>query len=162
MKRKKENLPEVKDAESQIENNLITTLSPTQQRFIHLYLTGIYTLPKLAELLDVHYNTVRNWLRQPIIRQIISEYQQDEHQIVEQGLKALRMKALIRANELMDSPIDGVAVQVVKDILDRTGHKPKQEIKKDITVKTFEQHILDLANETIVDADFRELEDDEE
>jgi hypothetical protein len=72
------------------------------------------------------------------------------------------MKALIRANELMDSPIDGVAVQVVKDILDRTGHKPKQEIKKDITVKTFEQHILDLANETIVDADFRELEGDEE
>ena len=53
----------------------------------------------------------------------------------------------------MDSPIDGIAFQACKDILDRTGHKAKNEIKVDKTVKTIEMQLNDLANE-IIDVDF--------
>lgn len=71
----------------------------------------------------------------------------------------MRMKAMARMGDLMDSPIDGVALQACKDVLDRTGHKAKQEIKMEKTVKTFEMQINDLASKFLDDVEFEVLED---
>lgn len=160
-KSKEYEMPIVKEPESIVQDDIITALSPKQQRFVHLYLTGQYQLPKLAQLLDVHYNTVRGWLRRDDIKKVILLYQQDEHQIIEQGLKAMRFKAIEKLSNLIDSPIDGVALQAVNTVLDRTGHKPKQEIKKEVTVKSFESQIMELANATVRDEEIIDVDFDD-
>ena len=76
-----------------------------------------------------------------------------EHEMIDVQIKAMRMKAIQKMNDLMDSPIDGIAFQACKDILDRTGHKAKNEIKVDKTVKTIEMQLRDLADD-IIDVDF--------
>lgn len=136
----------------------ITSLTQVQQRFIHLYLTGQYKNNQLAQLLDIHENTVYSWLKRDDIRSIIEEFQKAEHEQVENNLKSMRMKAMARMNDLMDSPIDGVALQACKDVLDRTGHKAKQEVKVEKTVKTFEMQINDLADKFLTDVDYEVID----
>lgn len=144
-------------------SNPLGNLEPKQQRFIHLYLTGQYSINKLAQLLEVHPNTLHNWLRKEEVRNAIDEMQDVTHQIVSQEMKSMTMKAITRMRELMDSPIDGVALQAVKDILDRTGHKPKQKTEKTINVHTFEEKLSDIIEATINDeleeADWEEIDE---
>lgn len=139
--------------EPEEESLAITVLPPKMQRFVQLYMTGQYTLNKLAQLLEVHPNTLGHWLKRKDVREIITDMQQTTHDVVGIQLKALTMKAVNKLGALTDSPIDGVALQAVKDILDRSGHKAKQEIKIDKTVTTFEQRLNNLVEETIIDVE---------
>lgn len=135
--------------------NELTPLEPKLQRFVHLYLTGQYNQAQLAQLLDVHANTVNGWLRREDVNMYIKEYQSQEHEMFDVQIKAMRMKAIEKMNDLMDSPIDGIAFQACKDILDRTGHKAKNEIKIDKTVKTIEMQLSELA-ENIIEVEYNE------
>ena len=138
-------------------SNEVQLLEPKLQRFVHLYLTGQYNQTQLAQLLEVHKNTINSWLKREDVNIAIKEYQAMEHEMIDVQIKAMRMKAIEKMNDLMDSPIDGIAFQACKDILDRTGHKAKNEIKIDKTVKTIEMQLNDLANEIITDVDFSEV-----
>ena len=135
----------------------ILDLPAKQQRFIHMYLTGRYKNAELAQLLGVHVNTINNWLRKPEVKQIITDFQKDEHEVVEANLKALRGRAIETMAELMDSPIDGIRYQASKDILDRTGHKSvqKMEVKKEIY--TYETQMRELIDASIPDDELIEL-----
>ncbi len=135
----------------------IIDLPAKQQRFIHLYLTGRYKNAELAQLLGVHVNTIHNWLRKPEVKKIITDFQKDEHEVVESNLKALRGKAIETMAELMESPIDGIRYQASKDILDRTGHKSvqKMEVKKEVF--TYEAQMRELIDASIPDDDLIEL-----
>lgn len=127
-----------------LEEKDITTLSAKQQRFIHLYITGQYKLPQLAELLGVHYNTIQGWLRRDDVRQFITSYQEEEHDLIELAIKQQRLRAIQKVTELIDSPIDGVALSACKDILDRSGHKSIQKVEKKVEITTFEQKMKEL------------------
>ena len=135
-------------------SNEVQLLEPKLQRFVHLYLTGQYNQTQLAQLLEVHKNTINSWLKREDVNIAIKEYQAMEHEMIDVQIKPMRMKAIEKMNELMDSPIDGIAFQACKDILDRTGHKAKNEIKVDKTVKTIEMQLNDLAENLITDVDF--------
>lgn len=154
------NVNEVQTADKGVEgadNEIsISIFSPKMQRFIHLYMTGQYTLSKLAQLLDVHPNTLGKWLRRKDVREILTDMQEETHEVVAMQLKNLTLKAANKLDALISSPIDGVALQAVKDVLDRGGHKPKQEIKVDKTVTTFEQKLNNIIAETI---DMGDIED---
>ena len=128
---------------------LMVQLNPKIQRFVHLYLTGHYTISKLAQLLEVHPNTIHGWMRKPEVKEVIYEMQTLTHEMVHTQLKALTHQAIGKLAQLMNSPIDGVALQAVKDVLDRAGHKQKQEIKIDKTVTTVEQRLQQLIDESI-------------
>lgn len=143
----------VETPEAHDDEHAILSLTPKMQRFIHLYSTGQYTLGKLAQLLDLHPNTLGNWLKRGDIKAIIADMQESTHEVVTNQLKVLTAKAANKLSELMDSPIDGVALQAVKDVLDRAGHKAKQEIKIDKTVTTIEEKLSNLINATIIDVD---------
>lgn len=131
----------------------VQLLEPKLQRFVHLYLTGQYTNRQLAQLIEVHENTISGWLKRDDVNIAIREYQAMEHEMIDVQIKAMRMKAIQKMNDLMESPIDGIAFQACKDILDRTGHKAKNEIKVDKTVKTIEVQLQELAKD-IIDVDF--------
>lgn len=139
--------------------NPLASMPPKMQRFIHLYMTGQYSLSKLAQLLEVHPNTIHNWMGREEVKLAISDMQNITHDVVSSQMKAMTMKAMDRMRELMDSPIDGVALQAVKDVLDRSGHKPKQEIKVDKTVRTFEEKLNDLVND-VIDVEWEEVADE--
>ena len=138
-------------------SNEVQLLEPKLQRFVHLYLTGQYNQTQLAQLLEVHKNTINGWLKREDVNMAIKEYQAMEHEMIDVQIKAMRMKAIQKMNDLMDSPIDGIAFQACKDILDRTGHKARTEIKVDKTVKTIEMQMKELADELITDVDFKEV-----
>ena len=139
-------------------SNEVTTLEPKLQRFVHLYLTGQYNQTEIAQMLQVHKNTINTWLKREDVNLAIKEYQAVEHEMIDVQIKAMRMKAIQKMNDLMDSPIDGIAFQACKDILDRTGHKAKSEIKVDKTVKTIEVQLNELADSLINDVDFEVLD----
>lgn len=139
---------------------LMNTLSMKQQRFIHLYLTGQYTVQKLAQLLEVHPNTLFNWLKRDDVKSVIADMQLTTRDMVATQLSAMTLAATEKLGKLINSPIDGVALQAVKDILDRSGHKAKQEIKVDKTVTTIEQKMSELINNTILDADYEVIRDE--
>lgn len=144
------------------ETNPFADMPPKMQRFIHLYMTGQYTLNKLAQLLEVHPNTLSNWLKRQDVKDAIADMQNNIHDQVAIQLKALTLKATAKLHELIDSPIDGVALQAVKDVLDRAGHKPKNEIKVDKTIITVEQKMKELIDNTIVDVEFEEVVEEDE
>ena len=139
-------------------SNEVQLLEPKLQRFVHLYLTGQYNQTQLAQLLEVHKNTINGWLKREDVNMAIKEYQAMEHEMIDVQIKAMRMKAIQKMNDLMDSPIDGIAFQACKDILDRTGHKAQQNIKVDKTVKTIEVQLNELANEILEDVDYEEVD----
>ena len=144
----------VKDED--LSSDVMLSLEPKMQRFVNLYVTGQYSVNKLAQLLNVHPNTLFNWLRRDDVKEVIESMQKSTQEVVAIQLKALTLKAANKLNSLIDSPIDGVALQAVKDVLDRSGHKPKQEIKVDKTV-TYEQKLTELIDTTI-DVDYEVLD----
>lgn len=142
------------------ETSLITTLpNPKMQRFIHLYMTGQYSHNKIAQLLELHPNTILKWSKREDVKACIAEMQESTHDMVATQLKTLTVQATEKLRELINSPIDGVALQAVKDVLDRAGHKTKQEIKIDKTVTTVEQKMKELIDSTIIEAEFEEVEE---
>jgi predicted DNA-binding protein YlxM (UPF0122 family) len=150
-------LPEIQVTDiEEIDDSPIALLNPRQQRFTHLYLSGQYTLDQIAQLLNVSKSTVRVWLRSPKVKGAIETFQMDEDEIVKQGLKALRLKAMYAMNELMDSKVDGIKWQAAKDILDRTGHKAPTKQEVTVEVKTFEQQLSELMVEKNIEDDFIE------
>lgn len=150
----KENQPQEEASDEALLPEVWQNLTMKQQRFIHLYITGQYTVQNLAQLLEVHPNTLFNWLKRADVKEIILDMQQTTHDVVNAQLKAMTLKAVDKLNGLIHSPIDGVALQAVKDILDRSGHKAKQEIKIDKTVTTIEQKLAELVDRTIIDAEY--------
>lgn len=138
---------------------LLAKLAPKEQRFVHMYLTGQYTIPQIAQLLELHPNTLWKWLKRSDIKAVIEDMQEVTHAMVGTQLKNLTMVATEKLAKLVNSPIDGVALQAVKDILDRAGHKTKQEIKIDKTVTTVEQKMKELIDATIIEGEFEDVEE---
>lgn len=151
---------EVSDEE--MEQSNFKLLKPKQQRFVHMYLSGMYKTHQIADILKVTQATIHNWLKNPQIKSIIDNYQKEEEEIILHNLKALRLKALNKMNDLLESPVDGIAFQAAKDLLDRTGFKPstKQDVK--VEIYNYEQQIKEIiGNDTqlLEDIDY-EVDDD--
>ena len=138
----------------------MNSLNPRQQRFVHMYVSGQYSLKQISELMGVQVQTIRSWLKGQQLKTIIGEIQADEDDIVRQGLKAIRMKALYKMSDLINSNIDGIAYQAARDVLDRTGFKPptKQETKTEVHI-TFEQQLKDAIQSSNNPNEFIETDD---
>ena len=153
-------LPEVNmPTQEDLKDSKMSLLNPRQQRFVHLYLSGQYKLKEIAELLNMSQSGIRAWLKNPDVKAVIEEVQSEEDDIVRQGLKAIRLSALYKMKNLLDSPVDGIAYQAARDILDRTGHKAptKQETKIDVAV-TFEQQLREALQAIDKPEEFIEVE----
>ena len=138
------------------EKSLISTLPPEKSRFCMLYLTGNYSIPKLAKALNKHESTLRKWLKLPEVKEVINDLQREQEEYNKNQLKALSAEALNVMHELMDSAMDGVRYQAAKDILDRSGYKPTQKTEKKVEVYSIEQSMKDIIDKTI-EAEYYEV-----
>lgn len=137
----------------------IEQLNPAKMRVLMLYLTGHYTMQKIAQTVGVSSNTIRAWLMQPAMQECLKILQEREFAIIDAQLKQMRFKAVDTMHDLMDSPIDQVRLGASKDVLDRTGHKAMQQIKVDKTVTSIEQQLQSLADFTIDDSEVIDITD---
>ncbi|MDD3414877.1 MAG: hypothetical protein PHY47_12865 [Lachnospiraceae bacterium] len=163
MKSEDVSLPNIERvSQEQMMESPFKSLEPHQQRFIHMYLSGDYTIPKIASVLGYHPDTLRRWLRKPEFKAVLDEYQNEETEIVTQTLMALRLKALYKMSDLMNSPVDGIAYQAARDVLDRTGFKATQKQDVKIEVYNYETQIKEILGNDIdlIEADYK-IEGDE-
>lgn len=137
----------------------VEKLTPAKSRFIMLYLTGLYSQKKIAQIIGVSETTLRMWQMQEPVQMVMKELQQREFEVIDSKLKAMRYKALNTLDNLLESPDDRVKYSATKDILDRTGHKAAQSIKVDKTVTTIEQQLQQLADFTIDDSEVVDIDD---
>jgi transposase-like protein len=129
----------------EVQQPLIGHYAPLKRKLIYLYVSGGYTTNQMSRILGVAPQTVRNWLRLEDVKAAIEQYQMEEDAIVSSSLKALRMKAVKTTDELLDSDNDMVRAMVVRDVLDRTGHKAVE--KKEVNVNlTYEQRLQMILN----------------
>lgn len=152
-------LPDIKEPESSdLEDSSMKLLSPKQQRFVHMYLSGQYKLTDIAKLMNVSLSCLRGYINNKDVKEIIEKVQQEEDEIVKQGIKTLRMKALYKMGELVDSKIDGIAYQAARDILDRTGHKAPTKQEVNVEIYTFEQQIKEVIKQSNKPEEFIDVE----
>jgi hypothetical protein len=147
------NLPIVREPDSSdLDNSEIALLPIRNQRVIHMYLTGGFTTQEIADALGYSKNYVKNLLCRKDIRDIIEKIQLDEDDLIRQSIKALRMKAMKKMSDLIDSSQDAIAYQAARDVLDRTGHKGVD--KKEVNVNvTFEQQLKEIIGEESINID---------
>ena len=100
-------------------------------------------------------------MKSPAIKQALEEAQQEIFEQVSYELKGMSIKAVKKLGDLIDSPMDAIALQAVRDVLDRGGHKAKQEIKIDKTVTTIEEKMKQIIDMTITDIEAEEVIDED-
>lgn len=163
MSKKEKETTELTSADENLFSGLpeesLRNLPPPKTRMILLYITGQYSIKQIAKVIGVSDNTIRAWLRQDDVQNIIKELQIREYEIIDSSLKSLRMQAIETMRSLLDSPIDQVRFSSSKDILDRTGHKAITEMKVDKTVTTIEKQLAELANVTINESEVIDITD---
>jgi dTDP-glucose pyrophosphorylase len=126
-----------------------------KQRLAQLYVSGFYSIKQIASILMISETSVKRLLKDNEILDMVIKYQDEEKQLIDTRIKALRSKATETLDELLDSDDDSLRYQVAKDILDRTGHKEKES--KDININvSYEQQL----NELIEGIQFVEVEGD--
>ena len=96
-------------------------------------------------------------MKSPAIKSALEEAQQEIFEQVSYELKGMSIKAVKKLGDLIDSPMDAIALQAVRDVLDRGGHKPKNEIKIDKTVTTIEEKMKQIIDMTIPDGVIEEV-----
>lgn len=134
-------------------------LHPAKVRAILLFITGQYTYKQIASVVGVTPETISSWLSQPNCQLIVKELQQREWGLIDSSLKSLRNKAVNTISGLMDSDMDMVRLAASKDILDRTGHKPVQQLKVDKTVTNIESQLKNLIEFNVQDEDIIDVTD---
>lgn len=136
----------------------LSVLTPAKSRAILLWITGRYNFKEIGEIVGVNGRTISDWLGDPLSQEIITELQAREFHLIDNSLKALRIKAVAALSDLLDSPKEEVKLSAVKDVLDRTGHKAINEIKIDKKV-SIEKQLKDLAEFTITEGDIIDITD---
>lgn len=125
------------------EYNRIANKPLLKQRLAQLYVSGFYNNRQIASILMVSEATVKKLLKDDEVLDVVLTYQDEEKKLIDSRIKSLRSKATETMDELLDSTDDSIRLQVAKDILDRTGHKEKEQ--KDININvSYEQQLQQL------------------
>jgi predicted DNA-binding protein YlxM (UPF0122 family) len=91
---------------------------------------------EIAEEVGVSTTTFSMWMRK-------EEFQEALKEEMHRGFKDMATKARRRLNDLMDSPIDGVALGACKEVLNKAGYLETQKVENTITNKEINIEITD-------------------
>ena len=134
------------------EYNRASKSNVIRNRLIQLYSMGVYSNRQIADILGVSYGTVIRILKEPDVKQKLVEYADEEKDIIDTKLKALRERATDTLSDLLYSDEDSVRLQTAKVILDKTGHGDKKEVEQNINV-SYEQRLTQVLEGVSFDVD---------
>ena len=96
-------------------------LNAKQRKCIDLLVTGRYTQVQIAMELKITPQTICNWKKDP-------EFSQELQACLKSCIQTLAPKAVKTLESLLNSESDNVRFSAARDILDRTGFKPGENI----------------------------------
>lgn len=96
-------------------------LSKKQRDCLHLMVTTDMPQSKIAEDIGVNESTICRWKNKKEFKEALQEMERDY-------LKGLSAKAIRTMDNLLKARSELVRFNAAKDILDRTGHKPDDNI----------------------------------
>jgi len=138
--------------------SIIEQLKPEQVRYANLKATTTLSQRKIAEQIGVHYNTITNWNKDPLIAQAIrceiECVKQDNALKVQQLMQHMLKEAITILTDKESSR--GVKSQMIGQLFTAVGKyaglEPAKQVNKEIKVtKTFEQLISEVENVEDVD-----------
>lgn len=154
--------PEIEgDIYSDLDDNILATIPPVKIRVAMLWVSGQTNFKEIGKVVGYSSATISKWLRSPELLDLVRNIQKSEFDLIDASIKSLRYKAVETLKDLLDSEKDEVRLSASKDILDRSGHRPTQQVKIDKHV-SIEQQLKDLADVTIDDAEVIEITELEE
>lgn len=110
-------------------------LKPKQKKCIEMLVCGQYTQAQIAKELKISEQTICNWKKN-------EEFAEELTEDMRICIQALAPKAIHTMEKLLNSDSDNVRFSAAKDILDRTGFKPSDNINVKNTIAA-EQSKLD-------------------
>ena len=134
------------------EYNRASKSNVIRNRLVQLYSMGVYSNRQIADILGVSYGTVVRILKEPDVKQKLVEYADEEKDVIDAKLKALRERATDTLSDLLYSDEDSVRLQTAKVILDKTGHGDKKELEQNINV-SYEQRLTQVLEGVSFDVD---------
>lgn len=96
-------------------------LNAKQRKCIDLLVTGRYTQVQIARELKITPQTICNWKKDP-------DFSQELQACLKSCIQTLAPKAVKTLESLLNSESDNVRFSAARDILDRTGFKPGENI----------------------------------
>lgn len=96
-------------------------LKPKQRKCIELLVCGQYTQAQIARELKITPQTICNWKKE-------AEFSQELNECTKRCIQTLAPKAVKTLESLLNSESDNVRFSAAKDILDRTGFKPSDNV----------------------------------
>lgn len=133
-----------------------------KQRYVQLFVTGMYSTRQLADIMGVSTATIYKLNKDEEIRKMVEEYQVKEKDVIDNKLKALRERSIDTLSDLLNSDEDNVRLQAVKAILDKTGHADKKEQTTNVNI-TYEErlkNVLEGVSFEVQDLEYMPLEDE--
>lgn len=110
-------------------------LKPKQKKCIEMLVCGSYTQVQIARELKISEQTICNWKKD-------KEFSSELEKQLRLCVQTLAPKAVRTMENLLKSESDNVRFSAAKDILDRTGFKPSDNINVKNTIAA-EQSKLD-------------------
>lgn len=121
-----------------------------RNRLVQLYLMGTYNNRQISDILGVNYQTVGRMLKEPKVKEMLIDYTNEEKEVIDAKLKALRDRATDTLSDLLSSDEDSVRLQTAKVILDKTGHGDKREVEQTVNI-SYEQRLSNVLNNVSFD-----------
>lgn len=120
-------------------------LSEKQQKCVILMITTNKTQKQIANEIQISENSICEWKKD-------QEFKNEIQKQMKENFGSLAVEAQKELKNLLKSKNESVKMQAIKDILDRAGYKPKEDIKvsgevnnpfKDLSTEELRQLIKD-------------------
>lgn len=97
-------------------------LNEKQKKCIMLMITSGKTQKQIAKEIQISENTISEWKKD-------KDFKNEMQVQMKENFGSLAVEAQKKLKKLLNSKNENIQIQAVKDVLDRAGYKPKEDVK---------------------------------
>lgn len=135
-----------------------TELTPEQIRYVQLKFTTKLSQREIADMLGVHFNTITNWNKSPLVDRAMNEQLEALKRDNQMGAQKLMASLIREAGNILDDPHMGntIKVQLIGQLFSQAGKfaglEPPKQVQKEVKVKKSFEELID-ADAELIDVD---------
>lgn len=132
-----------------------TELTPEQLRYIQLKFTTKLSQREIADQLGVHYNTISNWNKSPLVNRAMDAQLEALKRDNQMGAQKLMSSLIREAGNILDDPNMGntIKVQLIGQLFSQAGKfaglEPVKQVNKEVKIKKSFEQLIDVDSEVI-------------